>query len=707
MAAASRLLGKSIWLVMPKATIRPICFNVQFAVGISTEGIDSLQRHIVKHGAVFKQNPSGRSKRACLACRAGKTKCDGNDNCAKCLKRGIECKYGEEDSRRDESPSRSQRQIGSPIPTESISASRTSARDTIDQIPTTTPKPLEIPPSLANGCSGLVDWASTQIRPDPKVTTGIEVGIDRDLSQKYLDAYFEHFHDRWPVVHRPSVEEEIDDTDLCELSMRMIGGWIVGTTDSIQFALDTHNVLMDHIMSQLSQVTSKDSFQQSLPAWMCMAAVLNIHDREVSRAIILWNVLMAVLRQVGFFKSETAWTDEKKGYFIPLRQVRIGQRQRLAYNLFKINAYVSILRNLPMSIQPEELHFSLPSTFSLYNSNGLHIWEERQVGEPPYRASKSMYSLIADDVQEIVSIQEQPMIIEDISLCLCALQSDIWKHLQRDRSQTCEVNDVLQRDSLRKHLDRLKSRLDRTSAQKVLFSKSDFSHEEYLPYRYYYGYEDHTQAGWQEIVAVRVNRVLFDTVMLSFLLSLHLSVDVRKLGQLAKDRRLSTVEELSEAHGRAREQRHVSMKGWAATPAARWAVCQSVDVLVTYQNFKNRAGAAEVRYLDPICHIALCVSALILWTFCEFYDHGCVMCLPGEMAIVELTRWSMTGNQFKKDKENWLEMGGRYPRSRPQVQGIQLCRCNTEFVTALFQACLPEGWAIADSIAPGIFKGIA
>lgn len=72
---------------------------------------DSLQRHLARHGDVFKPTPSGRSKRACISCRAGKIKCDGNDRCATCVKRGVECKYRQEDQpvttesqRRTESP---------------------------------------------------------------------------------------------------------------------------------------------------------------------------------------------------------------------------------------------------------------------------------------------------------------------------------------------------------------------------------------------------------------------------------------------------------------------------------------------------------------------------------------------------------------------------------------------------------------------------
>jgi hypothetical protein len=66
----------------------------------------------------------------------------------------------------------------------------------------------------------------------------------------------------------------------------------------------------------------------------------------------------------------------------------------------------------------------------------------------------------------------------------------------------------------------------------------------------------------------------------------------------------------------------------------------------------------------------------------------------------------MPGNQFEKEKEAWIEMGAQSPKVRLQVQGIQLCDCNTEFVMAPFQACLPNGWGLADAIAPGIFDSL-
>lgn len=98
-----------------------------------------------------------------------------------------------------------------------------------------------------------MDWTSIQIRPDPKPVPipATEVGIRCDQSEKYLEVYFDQFHHRWPIPHRPSTEEEVNETDLCGFSMRMIGAWLLGNDESVQFAEQTHTVLVNHIMSQL------------------------------------------------------------------------------------------------------------------------------------------------------------------------------------------------------------------------------------------------------------------------------------------------------------------------------------------------------------------------------------------------------------------------------------------------------------------------
>lgn len=307
--------------------------------------------------------------------------------------------------------------------------------------------------------------------------------------------------------------------------------------------------------------------------------------------------------------------------------------------------------------------------------------------------------MITEGGLESVPGNETPMLIEDIQTCICAMQSTIWKSCA---SNECQVGAVLQKDSLRRQLDNLKTQLDKMLSQ---FSENaEFGQEKYLPLRYYYGYEDHSQPGWQNIVVSRVKGLHFDTVMLYHLFSLELFAEVRTLTNLAKDRRLGTVEEASTVHRQAREQRLAATKLWGATPAARWSLCHAVDVLVAHQNIGHHDSSClglTIRTLDPIACIAVCVSALVVWAYCTLDIQGCEVCTPGSATVIELTRWSASGPQYEKEKETWIEEG---KGCRVQLQGIQLCSCNVDYLMALFQAYLPEAWS--DAIAPGVFKAL-
>jgi hypothetical protein len=75
------------------------------------------------------------------------------------------------------------------------------------------------------GPTGLVDWSAIQIRRDTP-SDNIESPPPDPTSARYLEAYFNHFHHRWNLIHRPSFEQE-EDT-LVMSSAKMIGAWLVG-----------------------------------------------------------------------------------------------------------------------------------------------------------------------------------------------------------------------------------------------------------------------------------------------------------------------------------------------------------------------------------------------------------------------------------------------------------------------------------------------
>lgn len=192
-------------------------------------------------------------------------------------------------------------------------------------------------------------------------------------------------------------------------------------------------------------------------------------------------------------------------------------------------------------------------------------------------------------------------------------------------------------------------------------------------------------------------------MMLYHLSGLQVSAELRKITNLARDRRLGPIEEASTVHRQARELRLANMKCWGVTPTARWSLCHAVDILVAHQNIARHDGSLglTIRTLDPVAHIAVCVAALVVWVYCILDIQGCEVCTPENATIIELTQWSVPGALYEKQKEAWIEDGSGY---RIQLQGIQLCSCNVDYLMALYQACLPDSWATAHSIAPGIFK---
>lgn len=253
----------------------------------------------------------------------------------------------------------------------------------------------------------------------------------------------------------------------------------------------------------------------------------------------------------------------------------------------------------------------------------------------------------------------------------------------------------------------MRSRLDGILAQKPHPSSTNFGHEKLLPYRYYYGIEDQTQTSGQEPVIGRVRDLLFDAQMLS-LLDLHLSLDVPSLIQVARDQNLSAIEDESAVLQHAREQRRLSVRNWTFVPAARSAICRAIDILVTYQNFNSSSPSPNnSRNLDPICHIALCTSALIIWTYCQFHNDNYQTCHqpnPDPTATIELSAFSSgsaPSSGMVLEKEAWIGTGG--DSRRPLINGVQLCRCNIGVLIGIFRGCVPEGWGLIDVVAPGIF----
>lgn len=225
-------------------------------------------------------NPSGRSKRACMSCHSGKTKCDGSQPCSTCIKKNIDCLYRQDDSSMSSKTASSY--AISPGYSDQTSFIRDDSPSITPESPTTSPEPT--PPQHSKYVSAhghpsfaspaplhhtrefeasmitmppprldYIDLMSMRIQSDPNEDDHA-MSIDSEdvspIDRQYLDSFYDNFHHRWSLIHRPSFEETNNETPLIA-AMKMIGAWLMGTIESKKYAIAVHERLINNLVPRL------------------------------------------------------------------------------------------------------------------------------------------------------------------------------------------------------------------------------------------------------------------------------------------------------------------------------------------------------------------------------------------------------------------------------------------------------------------------
>lgn len=389
-----------------------------------------------------------------------------------------------------------------------------------------------------------------------------------------------------------------------------------------------------------------------------------------------------------------------------------------------------MIRNQPTLVLQEELYIDLPSTYSMFSGNGLYIWfvtfilwcgihnsaktmapsplhhsiqkcsysyvyrEERHEIESEIRHTRSIFDMINGVVSKK---QEIPILVEDLHLAFCSLQVNVFKLCYQLLQSS--ITTALQIESLRRQLRILKQRLDNFPLYNANFE--DFKQNSNIDLRQYDGWEDSSHPNRQEIILSRPRNLLFDTTALYHLLSLHVEANISMLVNLARDRNLTQIQQLSEQHIVMREQRKEVVNSWVATSSARAAVCHAIDILCVIQAASTISGfTPDTR--DPISHVAVSTGALVIWAYCTFTPE-CQCSNPnGTMPPIELTQWSagIRTIEQENEKETWVKLGEFYP---VRVNGIPVCKHSVHKLIDMFRICLPADWELKDRLAPGIF----
>lgn len=151
---------------------------------------DTLRHHVRSHHQ-DKELKSSRAMRACNYCRARRSRCDGRNPCDRCFRAGRECSY----------PERSQRELA---------CSRTNS-------------------SFFPRSDG-IEFSPCRIAP-------------------CVQAYFEVFHPKWPLLHRATFDHTREPVFLLQ-SVTMMGMWATRENSAQETAKSLHHKLISCIYEQ-------------------------------------------------------------------------------------------------------------------------------------------------------------------------------------------------------------------------------------------------------------------------------------------------------------------------------------------------------------------------------------------------------------------------------------------------------------------------
>ena len=303
--------------------------------------------------------------------------------------------------------------------------------------------------------------------------------------------------------------------------------------------------------------------------------------------------------------------------------------------------------------------------------------------------------------------QEAPtdglMLAEDIQLGICSLQSRLWHRSMK--SHMPDFSTVIELNHIKKCLETWKQFLNRIESSEA--DALNFTRGQHWAMRFYYGMEDHSKSGWQNIVYYRQKSLVYDGIVLYHLSNLHLYSNIRILSQLSKDLMPhKQLEDGGDVYKQAHQRRNTYAKEWAKSSSSRRALCYAAAIL----GFYNDLSTPLIDGIDPIIYVTISVAALVVWAYTSFAVHNCEACIfemqllasSGELLTVELARWSHinAGSALEKEKEDWIEAG----RSTIFLNGTVLCRCTLSSIVSMYQSRLPKDWDVANTIAPGIFQ---
>ncbi|KAL2864395.1 Zn(II)2Cys6 transcription factor [Aspergillus lucknowensis] len=319
---------------------------------------DTLRRHAQLHRREHEES-TPRAARACDRCHASKTRCDGQEPCRVCSRRGLRCTFNR------------RRKAAEPP-----STTASEARDEPRAVLTNVNEDLQ---SLLLQHESYLRENRLRAQTERNGEQGQQGQLDID---HYVEIYFAHFHSQWPIVHRPSFNYGKDtQPHVLTLSLVMIGLWVTGETAARSRAENMHDKLVTLLENRMDDWKSHTDFKdKSWPLTTFQAIVLNaifalireapsdLHERCSSMVRALTTTCIAG----GLFCYDRIRAQVSPNESFVFAWTWMEETQRLSLALFKVN----LLYNAGM-LSISDLGVPFPDSGYLWDAPGTREFYRR------------------------------------------------------------------------------------------------------------------------------------------------------------------------------------------------------------------------------------------------------------------------------------------------------------------------------------------
>ncbi|KAI0914182.1 fungal-specific transcription factor domain-containing protein [Ustulina deusta] len=523
---------------------------------------------------------------------------------------------------------------------------------------------LDMPPSTSGSSAETVHFAPSDmhLRTPSSVSSysteyeqcglaGGEASLPE--TRRLVDVYFAKVHPLWPILH-PSTFE-VEKTSKCLLgSMVLVAACHEGNTDHAKFA----STLFSAVTGQ--ELMSNPSLHLLQSLLLCVVYCLKcLREQDMpARATHLNAILISTCRSLGIFKDRYLYHGDPEQSPLSIWLTK-EQLHRLAFSVFCVDSYISILLDYPPTVRYQELQIPLPMSTRLWEAASDSERRKLQWEEPAGR-QKVLFSSIIRDVLEDEPQRDTPyqLDLDGSHLGLCALWSGVWEAAREAHGSAAD-------ELYAKHMPgspffkwrrivsywRVRIEKDCSLLQNHFLSTSSGSNTNHVPTR----------------------SAL--TLILGHLFLLHLHAPVKKLHEpnAPGDGTRSTASAESKTR----------LRTWLASPCSRIAVWHAAQISrVVEHEFIHRKSPSEV-IRDPFIVPSLLTSAAIV-CYVANLTPACHSCTgdPSSNQIINL--FSVLDNDEKL--MGWKESGVGSVCWGPD--GILVCHCHSEKLVAWFRGYL-------------------